>query len=141
VISVLERYFQCLESGDFVGAAGCFSESARYSHPPYAEDPPGSGRHEVRGRAEILALFRRRGVRSTRHQVTATAQAGERLFVSGLVHEGDGSIVASFLSEAAFDATLGEFTEYVAYSSRPAVWAAAGGGGHGNLIPSHQIRI
>lgn len=122
---VIERYFGCLESGDFVGAADCFSESARYSHPPYVEEPPGSGRHEVHGREAILALFRRRGLRGTRHEITGRARDGDRCFISGIVKDGNGEVVGSFVSEASFDPGLCLLGEYVAYSSRPAVWAAS----------------
>lgn len=124
-LTLLERYFECLESGDFVRAADCFSASARYSHPPYVGDPPGSGRHEAYGREEILALFRRRGLRGTRHEMTAIAQVGDRYFVSGHVKDGNGATVGSFVSEAVLDRRLNQFAEYAAYSSRPAVWAAA----------------
>lgn len=123
---LIERYFRCLESGDFVEAANCFSESARYSHPPYAEEPPGAGRHEVQGRAAVLALFHRRGLRSTRHEITGRARSGDRCYLSGTVKDPGGSVVASFVSHAVFDRDLCQFTEYVAYSSRPAVWAASG---------------
>ena len=119
---VIRRYFTCLEASDFAGAADCFSASARYSHPPYAGDPP--GRHEAHGRAEILSLFRRRGPRGTRHEITATATAGDRLFISGLIKDADGKVAGSFVSEAVFDAAENRFAEYVAYSSRPAVWAS-----------------
>ena len=124
---LIKRYFTCLEAGDFVGAATCFSDSARYSHPPYGDEPPGAGRHEVLGRQEILALFRRRGIRTTRHQITTIAQVGERCFISGIVTDADsgGAVVASFVSEAVVDAS-NCFAEYVAYSSRPAVWAGLG---------------
>lgn len=125
VADVVQRYFECLESGDFAGAAGCFSESARYSHPPYVDDPPGTGRHEAYGRHEILALFARRGLRSTRHVVTAIAVTGDRHFISGIVTEADGGVVGSFLAEAVFDRALSQFTEYAAYSARPAVWAGS----------------
>jgi ketosteroid isomerase-like protein len=124
-LDLMRRYFTCLESGDFVGAAACFSPFARYSHPPYAGDPPGSGRHEAHGRAEILALFRRRGVRGTRHAITATARDDDRYFVSGLVMDADGAVAGSFVSEAVVDPRRGTFAEYAAYSSRPAVWTAA----------------
>jgi hypothetical protein len=127
-LSLLDRYFWCLEFGDFVGAADCFSASARYSHPPYAGDPPEAGRHEAQGTEEILALFRRRGVRRTRHEITAAAHAGDRLFVSGVVKDAEGAVVASFVSEALFDRDLDKFVEYAAYSSRPPVWAGASGG-------------
>lgn len=126
-VALLEQYFKCLESGDFAGAAICFSESARYSHPPYADDPPAAGRHEAHGREEILALFHRRGLRTTRHVIDTVARSGARFFISGVVHEAGGSLVASFLSEALFDPDTGMFTEYVAYSSRPAVWHEASG--------------
>jgi hypothetical protein len=122
-LALMRRYFGCLESADFAGAADCFSESARYSHPPYNDDPPESGRHEAWGRAEILALFRRRGPRATSHIITATASAGDRYFISGLVSAADGSVVGSFVSEAVFDHDRGQFTEYAAYSARPAVWS------------------
>jgi hypothetical protein len=122
--AVLEKYFSCLEAGDFVGAAAGFSDSAFYSHPPYADDPPGCGRHEACGRKEILALFRGRGFRQTRHEIRAIARTGDRYFVSGVVRDAAGLVAASFVSEAVFNLDLGQFTEYVAYSSRPAVWAA-----------------
>jgi hypothetical protein len=122
-LEVLRRYFGCLESGEFVEAARCFSASARYSHPPYAGDPPGAGRHEAYGRDAILALFHRRGFRRTRHEIIATAGTDDRWFASGLVADGAGEIVASFVAEARFHRGLGQFTEYAAYSSRPAVWA------------------
>ncbi|TQC50786.1 hypothetical protein EEB14_02850 [Rhodococcus sp. WS4] len=121
---LLDLYFSRLESGDFVGAANCFSESARYSHPPYADEPAGSARHEALGREEILSLFRRRGLRSTHHEITAIANVDDRYFISGTVTDPEGSVVGSFLSEATFDAEANQFTSYAAYSSRPAVWAA-----------------
>ncbi|XVQ11037.1 nuclear transport factor 2 family protein [Spirillospora sp. CA-255316] len=126
VLDLVRTYFERLEAGDFIGAAGCFSESARYSHPPYAEEPPGSGRHEAHGREAILALFRYRGLRATRHEIIGSAHGDGRLFVSGVVKDADGSVVASFVSEASFDRDLRQLTEYVAYSSRPPVWAAEG---------------
>lgn len=124
---LMKRYFTCLEAGDFVGAATCFSDSARYSHPPYADEPPGAGRHEAFGREAILELFRRRGIRATRHEITTIAQVGDRCFVSGIVEDADaeGAVVASFVSEAVVDGS-NCLAEYVAYSSRPAVWAALG---------------
>jgi hypothetical protein len=118
----MHRYFTRLESGDFVAAANCFSESARYSHPPYADEPTGSARHEARGRDEILGLFRRRGPRSTHHQITAIANADDHYFVSGIISDTDGVVVGSFVSELIFDAEARQFTSYAAYSSRPAVW-------------------
>jgi SnoaL-like domain len=121
-LDLMRRYFGCLESGDFAGAVDCFTAVARYSHPPYPDDPPGSGRHEASGAAEILALFRRRGVRTTRHEITASAQDGDRCFVSGLIADADGAVVGSFLSEAVLDPEAGRFASYAAYSSRPAVW-------------------
>jgi hypothetical protein len=123
-LGLVRRYFTCLEASDFAGAANCFAASARYSHPPYAGDPP--GRHEAHGRDEILSLFQRRGPRSTRHEITATARAGDRYFISGLITDADGAVTGSFLSEAVFDAGLEKFAEYAAYSSRPAVWAGNG---------------
>lgn len=121
---LLTRYFTHLEAGDFEGAAECFGEAARYSHPPYADDPPGNGRHEAYGRDEILALFQHRGTRSTRHELTGLASAGDHWFVSGIVKESQGQVVASFVSQARVDPATGLFAEYVAYSSRPAVWEA-----------------
>jgi hypothetical protein len=123
-LDLLRRYFTCLEASDFAGAAYCFTPAARYSHPPYAGDPP--GRHEAHGRVEILSLFQRRGPRSTQHEITATARAGDRCFISGLIKDADGAVAGSFLSEAVFDAEQGQFAEYAAYSSRPAVWAGSG---------------
>lgn len=119
---LMTRYFTCLEGGDFVGAANCFTLTARYSHPPYADEPSGAGRHEAYGREEILALFERRGVRATRHEIMTIAQQGQRCFISGVVNEGH-IVVASFVSEAVVDPGASRFAEYVAYSSRPAVWA------------------
>ncbi|RZI53514.1 MAG: hypothetical protein EOP16_02470 [Pseudonocardia sp.] len=121
---LLDQYFTRLEAGDFVEAANCFSESARYSHPPYSDEPAGSARHEALGREEILRLFRRRGMRSTHHKITAIANVDDRYFISGTVTDSAGSVVGSFLSEATFDAKTSQFTSYAAYSSRPAVWAA-----------------
>jgi hypothetical protein len=126
-VKVLARYLSRLESGDLVGAADCFGESARYSHPPYVGDPPGAARHEAHGREAILTLFRRRGVRPTRHAITASAQAGDRCFVSGVIQDAAGSVVGSFLSEAVLDAASGLITQYAAYSSRPAVWTGPDG--------------
>jgi hypothetical protein len=126
-LDVMQQYFERLESGDFVGAADCFSKTARYSHPPYVDDPPGTGRHEAHGRDEILALFRNRGLRSTHHELTATGCQGDRFFLSGTVKDASGSVVGSFVSEAVFSPESSRFTEYVAYSSRPAVWATRTG--------------
>jgi SnoaL-like domain len=124
-LGLMHKYFRCLELGDFVGAADCFSGSARYSHPPYVGDQPGSARHEAHGHAEILALFRRRGLRDTRHEITAMAHVDDRYFVSGLVVDADGAVVGSFVYEAVLDPRAGRFAEYAAYSSRPAVWTAS----------------
>ena len=119
---LMTRYFTCLESGDFAGAAMCFSDSARYSHPPYVDDPPGSGRHEAYGRDEIVTLFRRRGLRTTRHAITTMAREGDHYFISGVVTDAGGAVVGSFVSEAVLDSDASRIAEYVAYSSRPAVW-------------------
>lgn len=124
--ALLHRYFDSLEAGDFSNAAVCFTDSARYSHPPYADEPPGAPRHEALGSEEILRLFERRGTRTTRHEVTAIAQTGARCFISGIVKDSVGGrdeVVASFVSEAVVDEAASQFVEYVAYSSRPAVWA------------------
>jgi ketosteroid isomerase-like protein len=120
---VIERYFRCLEAGDFDSAALCFAEAACYSHPPYADDPPGAPRHEATGREAILALFRRRGLRTTSHQFTTWSCHSDRCFVSGVILDEGETVVGSFVSEIGF-ADDGRIGEYVAYSSRPAVWHA-----------------
>jgi hypothetical protein len=114
------RYFEHLEAGRFEAAAECFSPNVFYSHPPYRWEPPGSSRHEARGRAELLALFLRRGKRSSHHEYKGYV-IGERAFLSGTSVTPDGP-GASFMSEFTLDAN-GLIDHYVAYMSVPAVGA------------------
>ena len=124
VPELIERYFACLEAADFEGAALCFTEHARYSHPPYAEEPPGAPRHEAADREAILALFHRRGKRATSHRLIASSGRGDRCFISGVILDEEEAVVGSFVSEIGL-ADDGRIEEYVAYSSRPPVWHAS----------------
>jgi hypothetical protein len=121
---VLATYLDRLEAGDMAGAAACFTTSARYSHPPYGEEAPGSPRHEVEGRAAIRALFERRGVRPTRHEICAATRDGVVVHIAGVVRDDAGAVIASFVSQALLEEATGLVAEYVAYSSRPAVWSS-----------------
>lgn len=119
-LAQIHRYFELLEAGHFEAATECFSPDVFYSHPPYRWEPPGSLRHEARGRAELLALFQRRGKRPTRHQYQGYV-IGERCFLSGTSVTPDGP-GASFMSEFTVDAE-GLIDYYAAYMSVPAVGA------------------
>lgn len=123
VPDALTGYFDRLEAGDMAAAAACFTATARYSHPPYGEESPASPRHEVEGRAAIRQLFERRGPRSTKHEITTATREGPVVHIAGLVRDGGGVVVASFVSQALLEETTGLVDEYVAYSSRPAVWS------------------
>jgi hypothetical protein len=121
---VFERYFKTLEAGHFDGAAECFTEDVFYSHPPYSSDLPGSPRHEAHGRAALLRLFHRRGLRPYVHRIDAWAISGERVFISGVsLSPEENEIHVSFVSEAVLD-DAGRIRWYAAYSSLPAVGAS-----------------
>lgn len=122
-LEVVERYFSHLEAGEMWAAAACFTEGARYSHPPYAEEQPGSARHEVVGRSAIAVLFKRRGRRPTCHRIVSAAVDDGAVLLAGEVHDWEGSLVATFMSRAEIDDGTGLIADYVAYSSRPPAWA------------------
>lgn len=121
-LAQIGRYFDRLEAGHFEAAAECFSQDVFYSHPPYRWEPPGSPRHEARGRAELHALFELRGKRNSHHEYKGYV-IGERCFLSGTSATPDGP-GASFMSEFSIDAN-GLIDYYVAYMSVPAVGAGA----------------
>jgi hypothetical protein len=120
-LTVIRRYFDYLEAGNFEAAVECFSEKVLYSHPPYRGSPPDSPRKEARGRAELLALFRERGKRANRHQYKGYV-FGEHGFLSGTSTAPDGP-TSSFVSEFTVDAA-GLIDFYAAYQSIPAVGMA-----------------
>src|SRR4051794_34114176 len=78
--TVLDAYFEHLGRGRFEDAAECFSEDCLYSHPPYA---PGADRAEFRGRAELLAGFRRRGYKSYPYRFAVVLQRGFDCILEG----------------------------------------------------------
>jgi hypothetical protein len=109
--TTLERYFRGLRSGDFEAASDCFSMDCLYSHPPYW---PGTPRVEFRGRDELLAGFRRRGMRPVRQTIVRCVQQGSECFIEGVV-DGNGS-GGSFVSSLSLDAD-GLIQRYVAFYS------------------------
>lgn len=123
---VVIAYLEALESGDMERAACFFSRDARYSHPPFGDEPSGSGRHEVVGRAAIRELFERRGHRPTRHEIESIARAGDHVHVAGLARGQEGQVLGSWTAVALLQSTTGEIIEYAAYASVPHVWATLG---------------
>lgn len=81
---LLERYFRALEAADFEAVADCFTEDGYYVHPPFPTEPPGSPDHATTGRAEMLEIFRLRGVGRRLHHIDRVMMSGSRGFVSGV---------------------------------------------------------
>ena len=119
-LTVVNRYFRDLEEGDFVAAASHFTAHALYSHPPFPEEAADGLRHETRGRESLLAVFRRRGVRTLRHRIESVASNEDEFFVRGVVLDGD-DVVMSFVAVGRLDPASGLMSEYAAYASVPAV--------------------
>lgn len=116
---MVQRYFDALRRGDFDAAAASFSADVFYSHPPYAHEPPGSPRHEVRGREALLDLFTHgRGKKQPQTtELDLCAMSGDRGFVSGRSILADGS-TKSFVAEIAVGRD-GLLTYFAVYSSAP----------------------
>jgi hypothetical protein len=115
------RYFEALEDSRFGDASQCFTDDAFYSHTPYGDEPPGSPRHEVRGRAEILRLFEERGPRATQHRIEVCALSANHGFISGTAWTGL-SAEASFIGEFVLSDD-GRIAWYASYVSNPRVGA------------------
>jgi ketosteroid isomerase-like protein len=124
--AVVTRYLDALSRFDLEAAADCFTDDLFYSHPPYSADDNGGLRHEVTGRQALIELFRQRGPKPVRHEVSAAALDGKQGFVAGTFGAEDrrGSFVSTV--ELAPD---GRIARYAAYSSIPAVGAAHAGAG------------
>jgi len=114
--AVVDRYFQHLDAGEFEAAAECFSADTLYSHPPYG---PGQPRAEFHGRDELLAGFRRRGVKPVRlHHIDLSPQHGAECFLEGFtIDEPRGG---TFISSLSLDAE-GRIQRYLAVLCEPVV--------------------
>lgn len=121
--NIITNYLDALERGEMDRAASFFSENARYSHPPYGDEPVDSQRHEVVGRVAIRGLFERRGHRPTRHELQSVVSDGQHIHLSGVARNEIGELLGSFTAVAMLDAATGEISEYASYVSVPAVWA------------------
>jgi hypothetical protein len=120
-MTVLHRYFEELEAGDFVAAAACFSEDVVYSHPPYRHtDNAGEARVEFRGRDALLAGFRRRGRRSFRHRILVCLQRGPSCMLEGVVDGLPGGTTGSFVSSLSLD-DAGRIQRYLSFYCEPSV--------------------
>lgn len=119
-LTIVNRYLRDLEEGDFVAAVSHFTEDAFYSHPPFPEEAADGLRHETRGREALLAVFRRRGIRTLRHRIESSASNEDEFFVRGVVLDGD-DVVMSFVSVGRLDPVSEVMSEYAAYASVPAV--------------------
>jgi hypothetical protein len=108
VRTLLERYFEALNDGDFAAAAACFTQDCLYSHPPYrAGEPPA----EFHGRLELAEQWpQRRGTRRVETSIERCMQSGNHAFVEGVAGGG------SFLSSIVLDAE-GLISRYVAFYS------------------------
>ena len=115
------RYFEALEASRFGDASQCFTDDAFYSHTPYGDEPPGSPRHEVKGRAEILRLFEERGPRPTQHRIEVCALSANHGFISGTAWTAL-SAEASFIGEFVLSED-GRIAWYASYVSNPRVGA------------------
>lgn len=124
---IITDYLAALELGEMDRAASFFSENARYSHPPYGDEPVGSPRHEVVGRVAIRDLFGRRGHRPTRHELQSVVSDGQHIHLSGVARDEAGELLGSFAAVATVDAATGDISEYASYVSVPEVWATLDG--------------
>ena len=112
---VLDAYFEHLREARFAAAASCFSEDCLYSHPPYG---PGAGRAEFRGRAELLAGFRRRGNRPYAHTIAVALQRGPECMIEGTAT--GTALGGSFVSSLSLDRD-GLIRRYAAFYCEPPV--------------------
>jgi ketosteroid isomerase-like protein len=117
VSTIITRYLEALEEFDLDAAADCFTDDLFYSHPPYS-DNDSEGRHEVQGREALIQLFKERGPKQVKHEVTTAAIEGLDGFVMGtFAAEGR---VGSFVSTVRL-AEDGRIAHYAAYRSVPPV--------------------
>jgi len=108
--ALFEGYFEALQDSRFDDAAAYFSMETLWAHPPYAGRPE---RELARGRRELIHTFvHRRGDSPVRQVITGFWQAGDRVFMEGVI-EGipDGG---SFASTGQLSAS-GEVSRYVAF--------------------------
>src|SRR3954463_9584705 len=111
VSAIVARYLEALEQFDLEAAADCFTADLFYSHPPYSNDDS-EGRHEVQGREALIQLFKERGPKKVKHEVTNAAIEGDHGFVMGtFASEGR---VGSFVSTVRLAAD-GRIAHYAAY--------------------------
>ena len=123
VPAVLDTYFGALDSGRFEAAAGCFSDSVLYSHPPYKHTQiDGDKRIEFRGRAALLAAFRARGRQSFGHEILTCLQRGPYAILEGVVRDLPDGGSGSFISTLSLDAS-GRISRYVSFYCEPSVSA------------------
>ena len=122
---VLKRYFTALQQMRLSDAVACFTEDVFYSHPALPEDPPGSPRREAHGHDELMRFFEARGQRKGRQSIVRWgATADGHILASGVVHNPNGELAASFVSELVLSDD-GRIRSYAAYSARPAVGTAS----------------
>lgn len=104
VLDLVRRYYDAISRFDPEAAVECFSQDARYSHPPYPSgvasgfDPGPTGRIEVQGRENILALLRARGDLRVTYDITACLSDGSITLVEGQAqspNSGSGPFVVS----------------------------------------------
>lgn len=117
---IVGRYFNTLDEACFDEAADCFSADVLYSHPPYRhtgiDDP---GRVVFKGRAALLAGFRKRGKAAFRHQMTVLLQRGPNCLFELVVPEipvGSGGCVSTLSLD-----DDGLIQRYAAFYSEPAI--------------------
>jgi hypothetical protein len=119
--TVVDRYYAALAAADFEAAAGCFSERVVYCHPPYQHTGITDQRRVYfRGRAELLAGFRKRGKTSFHHIVEASLQRGPNCLFETLVPGLPGGGAGSAISSLSLD-DQGRIDRYVAFYCEPAV--------------------
>jgi hypothetical protein len=113
--TLVERYFEHLESGQAEQAAACFSPDVVYSIPPRAGE---TRRGLVVGRESLVASFRARGVNAARHHASRVAGDGAgRFLVEGLV-SGLGPRDTPFMSSVWVD-VHGLICRYIALLKLP----------------------
>jgi hypothetical protein len=109
IATPLDRYYANLDGGDFDAAADAFTADALYIRLARA---PGEGLETIRGRDEIRAAFRLRGLQPLRHEPQTCLVDGNECLIEGRLTRA-GVVDRVFLAAATLDAS-GLIARYLA---------------------------
>jgi SnoaL-like protein len=113
--ATMKQYFACMDSADFVMAAGMFADDTVYLRPPFVPGQAAfasSGTQRIEGLPAIREFWDQRGKRNTHHVIKIESISGNEWFAEGEVSV-DGSETRMFLSHVTFNGR-GQVQRFVA---------------------------